>query len=331
MATNLITNNFEYTTKLMPEWFTKLIAAPTMLAGGYLRIEPNVTKDLLIKKLSGGDTISQVSLRDCDWTPGHNIETGSKLLSLANFKINEEQCMEDLDSIFSQNVFSGQGGPAGANKTDWPNYDGFGDKVMHWVYATLKTDLDRIIIGGETNVVDTYQDGLLDKLTADSEAVKVSGTSIDATNVLDEVQKVIDAIPDTVMNGYVFDENLGQINIFVPVTVYNLLMRQMATIMNSNVMIAQLWSYQTQSLPNGKGQLKYLDINIVPVWCMPANTMIAAAKGNLIFATDLLSDTETIKVQNGACLKDENILYIKGQYRAGVDYVEGSEVVLYQA
>ena len=63
---------------------------------------------------------------------------------------------------------------------------------------------------------------------------------------------------------------------------------------------------------------------------LPANTMIAASKDNLVFVTDLLSDTQEIRAQFGNDLKDESMLYIKGAYRANAGYIFGDEVVLYQ-
>ena len=59
--------------------------------------------------------------------------------------------------------------------------------------------------------------------------------------------------------------------------------------------------------------------------------MIAASKDNLVFVTDLLSDTQEIRAQFGNDLKDESMLYIKGAYRANAGMIFDDEVVIYHA
>ena len=62
---------------------------------------------------------------------------------------------------------------------------------------------------------------------------------------------------------------------------------------------------------------------------LPKNTMIAASKDNLYFATDLLSDTTEIRAQMGNDLYDEAKWYAKGAYRADAGYIFGDELVVY--
>ena len=76
------------------------------------------------------------------------------------------------------------------------------------------------------------------------------------------------------------------------------------------------------------GKIFYMGVEIVVVG-LPANTMVAASKDNLVFVTDLLSDTQEIRAQFGNDLKDEAMLYIKGAYRANAGFIFDDEVVIY--
>ena len=57
--------------------------------------------------------------------------------------------------------------------------------------------------------------------------------------------------------------------------------------------------------------------------------MVAASKDNLVFVTDLLSDTTEIRAQMGNDLKDENIWRAKCAYRAAVGIIFDDELVIY--
>ena len=82
------------------------------------------------------------------------------------------------------------------------------------------------------------------------------------------------------------------------------------------------WTYEG-------GVIRYMGVEIALVNYMPANTMFAASRDNMVFFTDLLSDTKEIRVAHGNDLKDESMVYIKGNYRAEAAFVFEDEVVLY--
>jgi hypothetical protein len=79
------------------------------------------------------------------------------------------------------------------------------------------------------------------------------------------------------------------------------------------------------------GKIFFMGVEIVPVSGLTPNTMVAASKDNLVFATDLLADTAAIKAQVGLNLTDNNIWYVKGQYRAVAGYIFSDELVIYAA
>ena len=89
-------------------------------------------------------------------------------MSLRNFKINEEQCLEALDSIYSEMVYNS----IGATKDEWPAAHDGGESlesaIMFHLQNSLANDVERLIWGGTGNAVAGIQDGIIDKALADA-------------------------------------------------------------------------------------------------------------------------------------------------------------------
>lgn len=319
---NLINNTISFTPKVMPDWYYKVLLKPNFIAKDYIRVEGNVTKEAVLRKLvMANNTVSQVDNRDCAWTPKQRFTNDTETFTVKNWKINEEQCLEELDSIYSENVLSEfRNYQSGATKTVMPN--DLEDAVRFHLENSLGADIDRIIIGGQGNAVDGIQNGLIDKALASSSVIKVNAVNIDATNVLSEIQKVYDAIPNVVINESLYEPEKAPVRIFVDINTYRYAMQALSGVAGQYQVVLPSWTFEN-------GVIRYMGVEICLVNYMPANTMFAASRDNMIFFTDLLSDTKEIRVAHGNDLKDESMVYIKGAYRAEAAFVFEDEVVLY--
>jgi len=319
---NLIDNQISYTVKNNGEWFYKSLQKAHTLANDYIRVIPNVTKDVKVHKLVMQNTISQVDGRDCAWNPTQRITLDEATFQVKNWKINEEQCMEELDSIWSEMQYR----QIGATKDQWPsNTDGnesLESAVMFHLQNSLSNDIERIIWGGTGNSVGGQTpDGIVDKALASANTIKVTGQTIDATNVLGEIQKVYDAIPNVVLNEGEFDPEKAAVKIFVNMDVMRYLRQALSTVPTNYQVVLPSFTIEGN-------KIFYMGVEVVVVG-LPANTMVAASRDNLVFVTDLLSDTQEIRAQFGNDLKDEAMLYIKGAYRANAGFIFDDEVVIY--
>lgn len=324
MANKMIENNISYTVKNQPEWFYKSLQKAHTIENGYIRVLPNITKETYIKKLvMNGNTISQVDNRDCAWTPTQRFTLDGALMNVKNFKINEEQCLEDLDSVYSEMVFNS----IGATKDEYPAVgapENLEDALMFHLQNALSNDVDRIIWGGSGNAVAGVQDGIVDKALADANTIKVTNpVTIDATNVLSEIQRVYDAIPDVVLNEGEFEPEKAAVKIFVGMNIMRYLKQALSTTPTNYQVTLPSFTYVN-------GKVFYMGVEIAVVG-LPANTMVAASKDNLVFLTDLLSDTQEIRAQKGNDLIDEAKWYAKGAYRANAGYIFADELVIYSA
>lgn len=323
-ANKMIENTIQYTVKNQPEWFYRSLQKAHTIENGYVRVLPNVTKDTYIKKIvMDKNTISQVDTRDCAWTPTKRFTFDGKTISVKNFKINEEQCLEELDSIYSEMVFNS----IGATKDKWPAVgepQSLESALMFHLQNSLSNDIERLIWGGSGNEVAGVQNGILDKALADTDSIKVQNpVTIDATNVLAEIQRVYDAIPDAVLNEGEFEPEKAAVKIFVSLDIMRYLKQALSTTPTN-------YQVTLPSFTIDGGKIYYMGVEIALVG-LPKNTMVAASKDNLYFATDLLSDTQEIRAQMGNDLYDEAKWYAKGAYRADAGYIFADELVVYSA
>ena len=322
-ANKMIDNNFAYKVKEQPEWFYKTLRKARTIDGDYVRVLSNITKETRVKKLvMDKNTISQLSDRDCSWTPTKRFTFDSKLMNVRNYKINEEQCLQDLDSLYSEMVFNS----IGANKDKWPAVgepESLESAIMFHLQNSLSNDIERIIWGGEGNEVAGVHDGIVDKLAASADSIKVeNAVTIDSSNVLAEIARVYDAIPDSVLFEGEFDPQRAGVKIFISLDIYRYLLHALSTTPTQYLVTLPAFTKEGD-------KIFYLGIELVVVG-LPANTMVAASRDNLVFLTDLLSDTTEIDAQMGQNAYDRNTWYLVGDYRANSDVIFEDECVLYQ-
>lgn len=319
---NILTNNIEYNVKVHPEWFVGAMKSAYTLKSDYVRVLPNVTKDVYVKTLVGPGTVSQVDARDCEWTPTQRATIDGKTFTVANFKINEEQCLEELDSVYSEMVYDS----IGATKDEWQSGE-FGDlagletALMDNIQKGLALDVEKLIWGGQGNAVAGVQAGIVDDAAADSDVIKVTGTTLTSANIVSELEKVYNAIPEAVFETAERDEKAA-VRIFMNPTAFRFLKQALSTVSTDYQVVMPLFAMDG-------GKIFYQGVEVCKAG-LPANTMVAASRDNLIFATDLLSDTAVVRAEMGKELVNENKWFVKGAYRAKGGYIFGDEVVLYQ-
>jgi hypothetical protein len=126
-----------------------------------------------------------------------------------------------------------------------------------------------------------YSDAAVPGTFAVGSRIKVAGTTISATNIQDEVNKVYAAIPDELIQDAEASANLV---IFMPHVNKKFINQHNNIVTNyKNAFLVEGEKYSYNGVP----------IEFVPV---PANVMLAANKLDLVWTTDLLSDLAAIEV-----------------------------------
>ena len=163
-------------------------------------------------------------------------------------------------------------------------------------------------------------DGFTTLFAADADVVDVVGTSITAANVIEEMGKVVDAIPSALYG----KEDL---TIYVSQKVAKAYVRALGGFGASGLGANGVDNKGTMWY--GQGDLFFDGIRVAMVSGMPSNKMVAAQSSNLYFGTGLLSDHNEVKLLDMGDLDGSQNVRVIMRYTAGVQYGIGADCVLY--
>ena len=197
----------------------------------------------------------------------------------------------------------------------------FSDFLIGHVADKVAQRIEQNIWNG-SNATSGQFDGfatILENATGDDAVVDVTGTTVTAANVIDELGKVVDAIPQAV-------KPQEDLKIYVPSNVFYAYVRALggfATNLGANGVNNQgtLW-YNNQNL-------RFDGINIFLAQGLASNVIVAAQASNLYFGTSLLSDHNEVKVIDMADIDGSQNVRVVMRLRAGIQFGIGSDIVLY--
>ena len=290
------------TTSYAGEFAGKYIAASLFSAKtldeGAITILPNIKYKAAMKV---GAFSNLVRSADCDFdatTSGMTLT--EKVLTPTELQINLQICKKELhqDWQASQMGFSAF--------DELPTL--FSDFVIARVAAEVAQATENSIWGGAAG--EGNFDGLKTLLQADATVVDVTGTSVDASNVIAELNKIITAIPSGV---YGSDD----------------LVLYVSTAFAKAYIQAQAALGYRELYNVGQTELNFQGIPMFVTSGLNTNNAVAARKSNLFFGTGLLDDRNEVKVIDMADIDgSQNVRFVM-RYTAGVQFGVGADVVLY--
>lgn len=185
----------------------------------------------------------------------------------------------------------------------------------YWNEMSLKIqeEVELIRWQGDTTSVDPVLalcDGYLKGLLADATVVDVANTTVNVSNVLAEMTKVVVALPARVQR------RKSELRFFV----------------SSNVATAYeiaAASGNTQTYVTTPLALTFLGIKLVVAEGLPNDTMVLTRKDNLIYAFDAEGDAKALKAVNLSDSVAEPYLRTRANLKVGFKHVNGAEIVLY--
>ena len=149
-------------------------------------------------------------------------------------------------------------------------------------------------------------------MAADADIIDATttATSIDASNVVAELEKVLAAVPNAIYGKEDF-------SIYVPINVAK-------AYISAQAALGYLDRFHV-----GKTELNFQGVPLFVANGMPADHMVAAEKSNLYFGTGLLSDHNEVKVIDLADYDGSQNVRVVMRFTSGVQYGIGSDIVLY--
>lgn len=298
-----ITDNTTYYGEDLYTFYTNaLLEAPS--AKTFFQL-PGVKDSVKVPSYLPGNIIKDAG---CSWSATGEGTLAQKTMEVCPKDIQLELCT----TTFEQN-FLGQLLKDGS-LTGETAPKAFEDFMLDTVAKKVQNDLEIVTWQGDADSV-TYPysicDGLLVKFDADSAVIDVPGTTPTSSTIIAEMQKVYEAIPQTIL----YNPDLV---IYMPTAL--LALYDIARANESN-----------ESYFTGKREANFMGIPIVWAPGLPENVMVAAMTQNLVQLTDLMNEEETLMVIPQLDKSGVRSTRYVGSFKIGYDYKVGAEIVYYVA
>ncbi|MFY7885049.1 MAG: hypothetical protein ACOVOV_09425 [Dolichospermum sp.] len=299
MATTTTVNS-SYAGTVAGEIIGKAFKEADTIQKGLVTILPNIPVKQVIRKIDYGNGRQDYS---CGFAPAGSVTLDEVILEPKKIKNEAELCKEDF-----RNVWDTASMGFSAHNDNMPVDEEQALLVEILADTAQATDSD-IWVGEATD--DGHFDGFIPLFLGDATVIDVaSPATITATNVVAEMQKASNAVPVA-------------------------LRRKADLVFAISADVAQAYNNAliTAGINNGlggQGQELYLGMyKLEIINGLPANTMVIYQKKNLYFGTGLLSDHNEVRIKDMDETDLSGTVRYKMVYTAGVQYVRGSEVVLY--
>lgn len=300
------------TTTYAGEYAGKIIAAALLSAdtieGGGITVKPNVKYKEVMKTLSTNALVKDAA---CDFADQSTVTLAERILQPEEFQVNLELCKKDFHNDFL------------AIEMGYSAFDtlpsSFADFLIGHIAAKVAQKTEETIWTGTTATAGEF-DGFATLLAADATVIDVVGTTVTAANVIDELGKVVDAIPTAVYG----KEDLY---IYVSQSIARAYVRALGGFGASGLGANGVNNAGT-TWYNG-GDLAFDGVKLFVCSGMADNDMVAAQKSNLFFGTGLLSDHNEVKLIDMADLDGSQNVRVVMRFTSGVQYGIGADIVYY--
>jgi hypothetical protein len=311
-TTNSLTTT--YAGEFAGDYISAALLSGNTLAQGGITVKPNIAFKQVMKKVSTDDILKDAS---CDFDPTSTVTLTERILQPEEFQVNLQLCKKDFISDWE----AGQMGLS-AYKNMPPK---FSDFLIGHVAEKVAQRIETNIWTG-TNATNGQFDGLttiIEAATGDDACVDVGATTVTAANVIDELGKIVDAIPSAIYGN-------DDLYIYVPQNIARAYVRALGGFGSIANNAGANGVDNKGTLWYGMGQnLAFDGVKLFVANGLADNTAIAAEKSNLFFGTGLLRDQNEVKVIDMADIDGSQNVRVVMRMTAGVQFGVGSDIVLY--
>lgn len=300
-----------YAGEFAGSYVSSALLSGNTIANGLIEVKPNVKFKQVLKRVEIDGIVANST---CDFADTSTVTLTERILEPKQLQVNLELCktpfMSDWEAIsmgyssLNQNLpktfsdyFIGLMAEKVAQKTEQDIWSGTAGAGSFDGFATLLT---------------------ADTLPSGQDIAKVAG-GVNAGNVIEELGKVVDAIPASLYSN-------EELFIFVSQNIFRAYKRSLGGF-SANGVGANGVNAQGN---NQDVDIQYFDgVKVVACNGLADDTMISTLKSNLYFGTGLLSDHNEVKVLDMADLDgSQNVRFIM-RYSAGVNYSVVEDIVYY--
>ena len=294
-----------------------LLSASTIDDGG-LTVKANIAFKEVIKKLATGALVSPAS---CDFTPNSSVTLTERIIQPVELQVNLQLCKYDF-----VNDWESQSMGYGLGQTLPPK---FSDFLIAHVASEVAQNTEFCIWQGDTAAGTNNSFDGFEKLIAASAAagdipagqqVAAIAGGLNAANIIQELSKVVDAIPAQLYG----KEDLF---IYVGSAAAKFYVQALGGFAANGLGANGVSNMGTQWWNNGS-----LTVNGVKIFVSPglsANKMYVAQRSNLYFGTGLLNSTQEVKVLDMSDLDASNNVRMVMRFTSAVQFGIASDIVEY--
>ena len=224
-------------------------------------------------------------------------------MTVCPLMVNAEICQSDLETSFLAEWMR-----AGSNIADFTPA-AFMSHVSSRLAAKINDELEVLTwqtASGCTGLVGA----LSGSYSSNTVSVQLSAVTVTSANVVAEMTKVYNAIPQVLKN------RLKDLVWYVSSDVANAYRLAVATVS------AEMYTLQDVTL-------SFLGIKIITAEGLPSSSMYLSLKDNFVYLTDLLSDENKLTIVNMLNTTGEFKTRIVSALKFGVSFTNGKEIVSY--
>jgi len=300
-----------YAGEFAGEYIAAALLEGATISNGGITVKPNVKLKEVIKKVATDDIVKDAT---CDFDPTSTVTLTERILQPEEQQVNLQLCKKDF--VADWEALS-MGYSAHSNMPSQ-----FSDFLIAHVAAKVAQRTETSIWAGDTSTNGQFN-GFSTLLAADAalpSANEVAGTTVTAGNVIDELGKIVDAVPSALYGA-------EDLYVYVSQNIARAYVRALGGFGASGLGAAGTNSMGTQWWNNGS--LSFDGVKLFVANGLGDNTAIAAEKSNLFFGTGLLSDHNEVKVIDMADIDGSQNVRIVMRFTAGVQYGIVDDIVTY--
>ena len=286
-----------------------LLSAPTLDKGG-ITIMPNVKYKQVIKRVATDGIIKNAT---CDFDPTSTITLTERILQPESFQVNLQLCKTDFRSDWD------------AIQMGYSAFDvlpkSFADFLIAHAAEKVAAGMETSIWSGVNATAGEFA-GIMTQLTTDASlpsAQEIAGTTVDASNVIAELGKIVDACPAAIYG----KEDL---TLYVSNNIYRAYVRALGGFAASGVGAN---GYDNKGTNQVLGDVFFDGVRVFMANGLASNKALLAQKSNLYFATGLLNDMNEVKVLDMGDIDGSQNVRVIMRFTADAKYGFASDVVTY--
>jgi len=314
-TTNITTT---YAGEFAGEYIAAALLSASTIDDGGLTVKANIAFKEVIKKLATNALVASAS---CDFDPTSTVTLTERIIEPKELQVNLQLCKYDF-----VNDWEAQSMGYGLGQSLPPK---FSDFMIAHVASEVAQNTEFCIWQGDTaagtnNSFDGFEKLIAAAATAGdipaAQQVAAVGGGLLSTNIIDELSKVVDAIPASLYG----KEDLF---LYIGTKAAKLYVQALGGFGANGLGANGVANMGTQWWNNGS-----LTVNGVKIFVCPGmsdNKMYAAQRSNLYFGTGLLNSAQEVKVLDMADLDGSNNVRMIMRFTSAVQFGIASDLVEY--